>query len=76
MKHTMMLMVLAGALALTGCSKKSSNPVQPDTGRQQPAVTFTMHLESGTQGMIFVAVPSEDVTLTKVELSFPGATVQ
>lgn len=72
MKHTMMLMVLAGALALTGCSKKSSNPVQPDTGRQQPAVTFTMHLESGTQGMIFVAVPSEDVTLTKVELSFPA----
>jgi hypothetical protein len=72
MKHTMMLMVLAGALALTGCSKKSSNPVQPDTGSQQPAVTFTMHLESGTQGMIFVAVPSEDVTLTKVELSFPA----
>ncbi len=72
MRQLPMLMVLAGALVLGGCSKKNSNPLQPNPGTQEPMVTFTMHLQSGTQGMIFVAVPSEDVMLSKVELSFPA----
>ncbi len=72
MKQLLMPMVLAGALVISGCSKKNSNPLQANPGTQEPPVAFTMHLESGSQGMIFVAVPSEDVMLTKVELSFPA----
>lgn len=72
MKQLLMAMVLAGALIIGGCSKKNSNPVQSNPSTQEPTVSFTMHLQSGTQGMIFVAVPSQDVMLTKVELSFPA----
>jgi hypothetical protein len=72
MNRFLATLALAGALTLVGCSKKNSNnPVTPN----QPAgatVTFTMHMESGTQGMIFVASPSEDVRITKVEVSFPA----
>ncbi|MBI5474208.1 MAG: hypothetical protein HY961_17880 [Ignavibacteriae bacterium] len=75
-KRTLMTFGLAAVLALVGCSKKSDNPVTPGTinngGNEQVNVNFTMHLESGTQGMIFIASPSEDVRLTKVELSFPA----
>jgi hypothetical protein len=72
MKQLLTLTLLASALVVGGCSKKNSNPVQPNPGTQQPTVGFTMSLQSGSQGMIFVAVPSEDVMLTKVELSFPA----
>lgn len=72
MYRSLMFVVAAAALVLAGCSKKSSNPVDPGTGNPQPNVTFTMHLESGTQGMIVFASPSVDVKLTKVILSFPA----
>ena len=70
----MWAILIASAVALAACSKKSSNnPLMPGNGNtQQSNVSFTMHLESGTEGMMFVASPSEDVKLTKVELSFPA----
>ena len=71
MKHVVLLF-LAAAVALTGCKKNSNNPTGPVTTPPATNVTFTMHLESGTQGMIFVASPSVDVKLTKVDLSFPA----
>ncbi len=59
-------------LFVAGCSKKnSSNPVDAP-GNTQPAVNFTMHLESGSQGMVIFAKPDVDVKLTKVVLSFPA----
>jgi hypothetical protein len=55
----------------TGCKKDSTNPLAPPAA-PQPDVTFTMHMESGTQGMIFIASPNADVKLTKVEVSYPA----
>jgi hypothetical protein len=72
MKHMFPLLLVAAVL-FSGCSKKDSNPMIPSNPTPTPVnVTFTMHLESGTQGMIFVASPNEDVKLTKVVLSFPA----
>lgn len=72
MKQSMLLVLVGVALTLTGCSKKNSNnPL--GTNPETPAnVNFTMGLRSGTQGMIIVATPSEDVLLTKIDLSFPA----
>jgi hypothetical protein len=71
MKSLLVAVVLGGLLVLTGCSKKSSNnPVGPVLS-DVPTVKFTMHMESGTQGMIFVASPSADVRLQKVVVKYP-----
>ncbi len=74
MKHTMLLVLFGVALTLAGCSKKNSgNPITTNPGNETPAnVTFAMGLHSGSQGMIVVATPSEDVLLTKIDLSFPA----
>ena len=59
MKNLFVAAVLGGLLVLTGCGKKESNNPWPfRQSETQAAVKFTMHLESGTQGMIFVASPS------------------
>ena len=71
MKNVLMAVMLGGLVVLAGCSKKNSdNPVGPGLG-ETPTVKFTMHLESGTEGMIFVASPSADVMLAKVTVSYP-----
>ncbi len=67
MKNLLSAVFLGGLIGLTGCSKNSNNPVAPAL----PAVAFTMHMESGTQGMIFVASPSMDVRLEKVVVTYP-----
>jgi outer membrane biogenesis lipoprotein LolB len=74
MKNSLMILLAGAMLTLVGCSKKDSgNPITPNTPTpQQTNVTFTMHMESGTQGMIFVASPNVDVKLTKIEVSFPA----
>lgn len=73
MKQTIVILAMLAALSLVGCSKKNSNnPVAPNPAPQQANVAFSMHLESGTQGMIFVAKPNVDVKLTKVELRLPA----
>ncbi|MBX2991748.1 MAG: hypothetical protein KF749_11360 [Bacteroidetes bacterium] len=74
MKQTMLLVLFGIALVLAGCSKKNSdNPLSTNPGNETPAnVTFSMGLHSGTQGMIIVATPSEDVLLAKVDLHFPA----
>jgi hypothetical protein len=67
----LLVAVLLGIMVLAGCGKKSSNnPVGPGL-TETPAVKFIMHLESGTQGMIFVASPSADVRLEKVVVKYP-----
>jgi hypothetical protein len=71
MKHVLIVLAV-GAIALTGCKKDSNNPITPAMPPPAANVTFTMHLESGTQGMIFVASPSVDVTITRVDISFPA----
>ena len=72
MTRSLLVVLVASTLVLAGCSKKSSNPVTP---APTPAanVAFTMHMESGTQGMIFVASPSMDIMLTKVSVAYPPA---
>lgn len=70
MKRLLVAVLLGGLVAVTGCSKKSSNPTGPVVP-ETPAVKFTMHMESGTQGMIFVASPDADVTLEKVTVKYP-----
>jgi hypothetical protein len=71
MKRLVVALLLGGLVGLAGCSKKDSNnpliPALPAT----PAVKFTMHMESGTQGMIFVASPDADVKLQKVVVTYP-----
>lgn len=62
---------LLGALFTAGCKKDSNNPIVPSV-TPSPSVTFTMHMESGTQGMIFVASPNADVKITKVVISYPA----
>jgi hypothetical protein len=65
--------LVAGAMLLsTGCKKDSSNPFVPPVTPPAASVTFTMHMESGTQGMIFVASPSADVKVTKVIVRYPA----
>lgn len=70
MKRLLAAVLLGGLVLLAGCSKKDSNPVGPSLPAT-PNVKFTMHLESGTQGMIFVASPSADVRLEKVVVKYP-----
>ncbi len=70
MKILLVALLLGGLVVVAGCSKKDSNPVGPSLPAA-PAVNFTMHLESGTQGMIFVASPDADVMLQKVTLKYP-----
>ena len=75
MNRFLMTLLLGAALTIAGCSKKNSNnPITTPANQEPPAtaVTFAMHLESGSGGMIFVASPSEDVTIAKVEVSFPA----
>jgi hypothetical protein len=77
MKHSLLVLTLGAALTIIGCGKKDSanNPlsaVNNSGGNQTENITFVMHMESGTQGMIFFAVPSEDVKLTKIDISFPA----
>ena len=74
MNRVLLSLILGSTLLVIGCSKKSSNNPVSVINDPPPAksVTFTMHLESGTQGMIFVATPSEDVTIAKVDISFPA----
>ncbi len=77
MRRTLMFLALATTFALVGCSKKnSSNPATPidggSGGNEEVNVNFTMGLESGTQGMIFVASPSEDIRLARIEVTFPA----
>ncbi len=71
MKNLLVTAFLGSLLLLAGCSKNSSNnpltPLQPATSN----VAFIMHMESGTQGMIFVASPSVDVRLEKVVVTYP-----
>ncbi len=70
MKSWLALVLLGSLVVLAGCSKKSSNPVAPSLPAT-PNVAFTMHMESGTDGMIFVASPSADVRLEKVVVAYP-----
>ncbi len=70
MKKLLAVLLLGSLAVLTGCSKKDSNPIGPSVPTT-PAVSFTMHMESGTQGMIFVATPNADVKLEKVIVSYP-----
>jgi len=70
MKQLVAAVLFVGLVGLVGCSKDSSNPLAP-VGPVSPSVTFTMHLESGTQGMIFVASPSADVILQKIIVEYP-----
>ena len=70
MKYPFALLLFGATLLIAGCSKKDSNPLVPPAGGTLP--TFTMHLESGTQGMKVFASPSMDVRLTQVILSFPA----
>ncbi len=72
MKTLLMAVLLGSLLVVAGCSKKSSNPVAPSLPAT-PNVAFTMHMESGTQGMIFVASPSADVILEKIVVTYPPA---
>jgi len=70
MKQLVAAVLFVGLVGLVGCSKDSSNPLVPG-GPVSPSVTFSMHLESGTQGMIFVASPSADVILQKIIVEYP-----
>ncbi len=70
MKNLLVALFLGGLVVLAGCSKNDSNPAGPSLPAT-PAVTFTMHMESGTQGMIFVASPNSDVKLEKVVVTYP-----
>ena len=70
MKQLVAAVLFVGLVGLVGCSKDSSNPLVPG-GPVSPSVTFSMHLESGTQGMIFVASPSADVRLQKIIVEYP-----
>jgi hypothetical protein len=70
MKTTIALFALLFLFA-TGCKKDSANPISTPVP-SQPNVTFTMHMESGTQGMIFVATTGADVKLTKVIIRYPA----
>ncbi len=72
MNRILIALVFAAFVLVTGCKKDSGNPVVPNITPPPPAVTFTMHMESGTQGMIFVASPSVDVKLTKVVVTYPA----
>jgi hypothetical protein len=75
MKNALMILLAGAMLSLVGCSKKDSgNPITPGNPAAPPAanITFTMGLQSGSQGMIIVATPNVDVKLTKIELSFPA----
>lgn len=65
--------LLVSGLVLAGCSKKGSdNPLAPAPAPAPTSnVVFTMHMESGTEGMIFVASPSIDVKLQKVIVKYP-----
>ncbi len=73
MKTLLMAVLLGSLLVVAGCSKKSSNNPLTPTLPATPSVAFTMHMESGTQGMIFVASPSADVRLQKVVVAYPPA---
>lgn len=67
---------LIAALLVAGCTKKGSdNPVaiDPGTGNQNPAVSFAIRLESGTQGMIFSAKPDADVKIAGVIATLAAA---
>lgn len=71
MKRLLVAAVLVGLVTLGGCSKDSSNnPLAPGIS-SGPSVTFSMHMESGTEGMIFVASPSADVRLQKIIVEYP-----
>lgn len=70
MKQLVAAVLFVGLVGLVGCSKNSSNPLAPG-GPEPPSVVFSMHLESGTQGMIFVASPSVDVRLQKIIVEYP-----
>lgn len=71
MKRLLVAVVLVGLVTLAGCSKDSSdNPLAPGIP-SAPSVTFSMHMESGTAGMIFVASPSADVRLQKIIVEYP-----
>lgn len=71
MNRSLIVFVLGLLLLSAGCKRDSSNPLVPATAPPAASVTFTMHMESGTQGMIFVASPSEDVKITRVVVSYP-----
>jgi hypothetical protein len=74
MNKILVATILGAMLSLVGCSKKDSgNPLTPNNPPPPAAnVTFTMGLQSGSQGMIVLATPNVDVKLTKIELSFPA----
>jgi len=71
MKRLLVAVILVGLVTLGGCSKDSSdNPLAPGIS-SGPSVTFSMHMESGSEGMIFVASPSADVRLQKIIVEYP-----
>ncbi len=70
MKNLFAALLLGGLALLAGCSKDSNNPLA-SAPPATPNVSFTMHMESGTQGMIFVASPNSDVKLEKVVVTYP-----
>lgn len=70
--RNLLAMLALVTLVAGGCSKKNApNAVEVPAG-VEPAVNFTMHLESGSQGMLVFAKPDVDVKLTKVVMSFPA----
>jgi hypothetical protein len=67
------ILALSIALLLVGCSKKSSdNPVTPGPNTPSASVSFSIRLESGTEGMLFSAKPSVDVKITEAVVSLPA----
>lgn len=69
MQRLLTLFLFALLILPAGCKKDSPNPVSPPPVAE---VRFTMHLESGSEGMVFVARASDDVKLTRVIASYPA----
>jgi hypothetical protein len=70
MKRMFVSGLLAMLLATVGC-RKDSGPMAAPIVPPAPGVSFSMGLQSGTQGMIIVTRPNVDIKLVRVELSYP-----